>query len=194
LLKKLKIYIGAVLIGTLLITSLAGTYSWFVQKPQTIIGARSYIGAAELTIEQRSVEFVVYNNSTINSFMRIGWTPVFYNSDNSLVAMDTSNVDAQVDIVSISNRTDIANIQAEVEQVWVGSRQKKMINLYENEKYLIVEPGQSISGRLELTGEFSNIAELKVVLTPECIQATAEAVENATQWGWDVGKVPGGGG
>jgi hypothetical protein len=187
---KLKLIAAAMLSGLLFCSSKAATYSWFVQSPKTIEGPRSLIGKASISASQSespgAVDFVISNNSTVDCLVRIGWTPIYQNADGELIAKDVSGVSAAS--VSVEGADGLIPMLGAIS---LGEIQKSMINLCDSSgKYYVFKPGQSFSGVLRLSDAQGGLGGLSAVLVPECVQATFDAVQAASCWGWDISRAP----
>ncbi|MDR1538222.1 MAG: hypothetical protein LBU32_09560 [Clostridiales bacterium] len=202
---KSKIAIIFAGVGMMSAAAFANSIFWFIESP---LDMTEEVAAQEKTVSVsikqsyesgKAITFTMKNNGSIDSFVRIGWTPVYQNKSGANLALDASDV--MLDKVEITTDENFSQPTAISSTIRLSSMHaKNMISVLDENGFLyIFKPGQTLSGVIEIahapyegiepkdSGSFDN---LNIILTPECIEATLDAVSEASDWGWNALEIP----
>jgi len=192
---------------TLLIAvgSLRLAYSLFIQKEEEV--HEGTIGTFETEIKGISnnisvptentysletktlkSEFEYKNSGDIDTFVRIGYTLVYYDADGKELLIDSDN--------EIKNSTFFSNkqsaVRAGVGTILVDNTGYEKQFIYpitsDGRGYYRLTAEEALNGTIdmEITSELVNNA--KMIVTIETIQATEKALQDAEPSGWDITK------
>lgn len=176
----------------ILMVNVRSSHAWF--KTGNKETGEKAMGTVDVTVTDQTevidgtLAFTITNNSNIDTYMRLGWTPVIQGPDNT--AKDVSGISiAKVEPADESHPDDLI---FKARQIISRNKYVKNTILTEDNKgkYFVVPAHTDISGIITVTGWQGQQREtLHLFLIPEAIQATKQAVEAAETHGWRVTDV-----
>lgn len=175
----------------------AGTYSWYLSASnETVNGTMGKVDAKFLannsnlkfsTTGDTSKTFTIQNNSTIDTYVRIGYTIVYKNVKGEDVLQDTSNIDISNVNLTIGGKSVSSVLAKNTSKL--GYEKRFIIPIVKSGSttyYYKLLPGQNIDGTITLNAQTDGINYPNIVLATEVIQSTEKALLEATEYGWNV--------
>lgn len=212
------LYVIAAILLILVVATTTVTMSWFMRTSET--GAHMQMGKVSIFADEtqfdlgalsgrslvKSTHFNITNDSTAESYLRIGYTFTFQDQNGEDVAFDMRDgfVDVRMYFLTIDGKSRNDFVQDCGVRHDINGYKKDFVELLTpkdgGNKYILVPPGDNATIECNITFNYDfsvytaeEIAEfpstLKVVLIPEAIQASRNAVTNAQAYGWDPAKV-----
>jgi hypothetical protein len=127
------------------------------------------------------MDFTIANTSTIDTYMRIGYIPVYRDESGNDLAKDVSGLKIDCSTLKVGDLP----VSAQPVSASINGCEKEFLQLMDGDGYYLVVPaGESASGTLAVSGE--ELVGLNIILTAEAIQATRKAAEAAGAFGWDA--------
>lgn len=214
--KRRLIYIAAIAVMVLLMASTTATLSWFLRSSET--GAHMQMGKVSIFVDNtefdlgaltnkslvKSQSFTIKNESTAESYIRIGYTFVFQDENGEDVAFDMRDGFANVSMqfLTIGAKPHKNFVMDAGVQYDIGGYKKNFVELLDitdkGNKYIVVPAGESVECTVTFQYNFGVYTgeevdeipkSLSVSFIPEAIQATHNAVNNASGYGWNTSKV-----
>lgn len=198
MINKNKIIVVALCLFILTISvGVIGTYSWYLSSSkQTVNGTMGKVDAkflnnnSNLSFATKGVSsktFTIQNNSTIDTYVRIGYTIVYKNVSGQDVFQDTSNVDISNVSLNIGGR----NVTAILDKNTSKSNYEKrfiipVVKSGSSTYYYKLLPGENIDGTITLNAQPEGSNYPNIVLATEVIQSTEKALTEASAYGWNL--------
>lgn len=131
--------------------------------------------------------FSVSNSSNIDSFIRIGYTPIFKDADDNDVLMDISDLEVS-DVLIKSGDSELKSSVSNV-TTSTGYTKKFIVpvsNIDGKYYYYKLAPGENLTGSISVKTNVSDDSlTADLVISAETIQATEKALVDAGSYGWD---------
>jgi hypothetical protein len=196
---KKRLLLASLSIIAILTLTLGLSYAWFTgsSEPDAVSSAMATVDVSvpeEAVVTENEAAFTIANNSNIGTYLRIGWTPIYQVRDENNNWVDTARDTSHITVSFAGLEPDISGASLSPEPITSSNGySKNMLTMADtNNNYFVLPGGMSVSGKINLTGvsvsEDGN-ERLVIVFIPEALQATKKAVESASAYGWDAGKV-----
>lgn len=200
--KSRKFIIIALIIVAVKLGAVTTIYAWFMDRTDKF--EISGMGIVKVEVSKVSevsddgkATFEILNHSTIDTYMRLGWTPVYKDiKTGEELVLDVSQI--EIEEVTLSgfsgeginlSAMGMSPLSRKIETY--NGYKKRMITIEDNDgKYFVVPAGTNINCQITFTGisDIKNNSGLYVILVPEALQATKKAVIEAELYGWDGNK------
>lgn len=184
------------------IPEIGTVYAWFIHDVSKATNSNMGVVKVEITdaaevSEDGSVTFEIANSSTIDTYLRLGWTPVYKDKiTGKELTRDVSQIEIEAAALSgiSADGSDLDGMGMTPSLSMVTSHngyEKRMITIEDgNGKYFVVPAGESVRCRITLKGlgDHQSDSDLYIITVPEALQATRKAVKEAAPYGWDENK------
>jgi len=193
--KRIKTIITSFIIISIIASIAMSSYSWFVSYHE-VAAQTDYMGLVDVEISDDTqvvngnLSFTITNKSTIGTYMRLGWTPIYRDASGKDLIRDVSGIGVTASLGS-GSPVGLKLQPAIITSLRNYSKSTIILEQSDSDNYFVVPAGESITGTIAVTGTtegLSNDEYLHLILVPEAIQATKKAATAAEDYGWFESK------